>query len=146
MKLTSSAFADQGKIPSQYTCDGKNESPPFSIAGVPPKAQSLILLMEDPDAPVGIFDHWLVYDIDPKTIEIPENTEPAGTHGKGSANNLTYMGPCPPSGTHRYLFTLYALDIKLSLPQGASKVEVVNAMNGHVLEQAQLVGTYERAL
>lgn len=146
MQLTSSAFLNQSPIPSLYTCDGKNVSPPLSISGVPAKAQSLILLVEDPDAPVGIFDHWLVYDIDPKVTDIAEGTEPQGTHGKGSANNLTYMGPCPPSGTHRYLFTIYALDTKLSLPQGATKLEVVNAMNGHVLEQAQLVGTYERAL
>ncbi len=146
MKLTSSAFADQGKIPSLYTCDGRNTSPPLTISEVPREALSLVLLMEDPDAPVGIFDHWLVYDILAKDMEIPENAEPKGTHGKGSANNLTYMGPCPPSGNHRYLFTVYALDTKLSLPQGATKIEVVNAMNGHVLEQAQLVGTYERAL
>lgn len=146
MQLTSSAFENQGKIPSAYTCDGKNMSPPLQISGVPPQAKSLVLLMEDPDAPVGIFDHWLVYDIDPKLARIPEGTEPQGTHGKGSANNLTYMGPCPPSGVHRYLFTVYALDARLSLPQGAAKLEVVSAMNGHVLEQAQLVGTYERAL
>lgn len=146
MQLTSPAFENQGKIPSAYTCDGKNTSPPLALSGVPAKAQSLVLLLEDPDAPIGIFDHWLVYDIDPKTAEIPEGTEPEGTHGKGSADNLTYMGPCPPSGVHRYLFTIYALDMKLSLPQGATKLEVVNAMNGHVLEQAQLVGTYERAL
>lgn len=143
MKLTSSAFNDQDPIPSIYTCDGKNISPPLSISGVPAEAKSLILLLEDPDAPVGIFDHWLVFDIDPKLTEIPEATEPQGTAGKGSANNLTYMGPCPPSGVHRYLFTVYALDTTLGLPQGSLKIDVVNAMNGHVLEQAQLVGTYE---
>lgn len=143
LKITSSAFEDQKPIPSEYTCDGKGLNPPLSITGVPKEAQSLVLLLEDPDAPVGIFDHWVTFNIPASDFELSEGLEPSGTHGKGTTGNLTYMGPCPPSGVHRYLFTLYALDTRLPLSEGATKLDVVNAMNGHVLEQAQLIGTYE---
>jgi Raf kinase inhibitor-like YbhB/YbcL family protein len=144
MKLTSAAFSDQSPIPSKYTCEGDNTSPPLSMTDVPGGTASIVLFMEDPDAPVGIFDHWIMFDIDPTIGEISEGTEPQGIHGKGSSGKLAYVGPCPPSGIHRYLFTVYALDIKLSLPQGSTKLEVVSSMNGHVLEQAQLVGTYQK--
>jgi len=144
LKLTSSAFAEGGMIPAVYSCTGGNINPPLSIAGVPPVAQSLVLILEDPDAPVGIWDHWVVFNIDPKTIAIAEGKEPDGTAGMGSSGKVTYQGPCPPSGTHRYIFTVYALNTMLALPNGASKNEVVHAMNGHVIGEGQLTGRYSK--
>jgi Raf kinase inhibitor-like YbhB/YbcL family protein len=144
LKLSSTAFAPGGAIPALYTCDGKDVNPPLAISGVPKGTESLILTVEDPDAPSGTWNHWVVFDIDPSVTLIGEDTQPAGVAGKGSADNLSYQGPCPPSGSHRYIFTLYALNRKLSLPEGASKDQVLNAINGYVLGRAELVGTYAR--
>ncbi|MHA7840422.1 MAG: YbhB/YbcL family Raf kinase inhibitor-like protein [Gammaproteobacteria bacterium] len=149
MKLSSTAFSEGGSIPSQYTCDGDNISPPLTIKEVPENAKSLVLIMDDPDVPSNVrrdnmWDHWLVFNISPQTDTIPENEEPAGVPGKGTAGNLTYFGPCPPDREHRYFFKLYALDSLLTLEEGATKVMVEQAMAGHVLAEAQLMGRYEK--
>ncbi len=149
MKLSSTAFSEGGSIPSQYTCDGDNISPPLTIKEVPENAKSLVLIMDDPDVPSNVrrdnmWDHWLVFNISPQTDTIPENEEPVGVPGKGTAGNLTYFGPCPPDREHRYFFKLYALDSLLTLEEGATKVMVEQAMVGHVLAEAQLMGRYEK--
>jgi Raf kinase inhibitor-like YbhB/YbcL family protein len=143
MKLTSSAFADGSLIPVKYTCNGKEISPPLEISGVPAGAKSLILTLEDPDAPIGTWDHWMLFNIDPKTMIIPEGSVPEGAVvGSNTGGTAAYEGPCPPSGMHRYVFTLYAISTKLSLPEGSSKATVLAAMNGNVLAMAELMGKY----
>ncbi|MDO8591208.1 MAG: YbhB/YbcL family Raf kinase inhibitor-like protein [bacterium] len=145
MIIKSSAFENNSNMPAKYTCDGENISPPIEIGGVPAEAKSLALLMHDPDAPVsGGWDHWIKFNISPETKIIEEGKEPAGVSGKGTRGNLSYNGPCPPSGTHHYVFTIYALDTLLNLPSGASKKEVEQALEGHVLGQGKLVGLYSR--
>lgn len=144
LRLASSAFQDGGFIPAAYTCDGDGISPPLLISGVPDKTVSLALIVEDPDAPRGTWDHWVVFNIDPTTAVIKEGVQPSGVAGKGSAGNTEYAGPCPPSGTHRYIFSLFALDTKLSLPAGSSKASVLQAIEGHVLAEAKLTGRYAR--
>lgn len=149
MKLTSSAFVQGEKIPSKYTCDGDNINPPLEITGVPHEAQSLVLIAEDPDVPKnlredGMWDHWVVFNIPPDTAAIAENSEPAGTPGLGTNGKTGYAGPCPPDREHRYFFKLFALDTQLDLPEKSTKAEVENAMPGHVLSHAELMGTYER--
>jgi len=143
MQLTSPAFTHQETIPAKYTCDGANISPPLAISGVPATARSLVLLVEDPDAPSGTFIHWVVYDIPPDTETIGEKTDP-GTLGTTSYNKVSYGGPCPPSGSHRYFFKLYALDRELGSGPGLNKKQVEQAMSGHILAQTELVGLYER--
>lgn len=143
--LNSSAFSYNGKIPAKHTCDGEDTSPPLAISGVPAGAKSLALSMHDPDAPVASgWTHWVVFNIPPDTRVIEEGKEPSGVSGKNSWGRAGYGGPCPPSGTHRYFFTLYALDALLSLPEGSGKKEVEQALKGHILEQAELVGLYQR--
>jgi len=149
MKLTSPAFNEGGKIPSKYTCEGENKNPELHISGVPIGAKSLVLIMDDPDVPAFVrkdqmFDHWVVFNIPPSTIKIAEGVEPRGTPGKNTAGGLHYFGPCPPDREHRYFFKLYALDCELTLYKGASKKEVENAINGHILAQTQLMGKYEK--
>ena len=144
MKLTSSAFQHNAQIPSEFTCDGSDLSPPLSISDVPSNAKSLVLISDDPDAPVGTWDHWVVFNIPASTKEIPKGTEPKGTGGKNSWGRTGYGGPCPPSGTHRYFFKLYALDTMLNLPQGASKKDIEKAMQGHIVARTELMGTYKR--
>ena len=147
MELKSNAFENNGKIPSKYTCDGENISPQLSISGVPENAKSLVLIMDDPDAikPAGkVWDHWIVFNIPPETKEILESQEQQGTHGKGTSGNLNYRGPCPPDAEHKYFFKLYALDTTFDLPQGSEKQEIEEAMRGHIIEQTQLIGRYER--
>ena len=145
MKLTSPAFANNDAIPSEFTCDGADVSPPLIINDVPSNAKSLALVMDDPDAPVGTWDHWVVFNIPPSTKSIPKGAEPQGTAGKNSWGRTGYGGPCPPSGTHRYYFKLYALDTILNLPEGATKKDLERAMQGHIIAQAQLMGTYKRS-
>ena len=150
MKLTSTAFGHQEKIPSKYTCDGANISPPLSISDVPSQAKSLVLIMDDPDVPKrlrkdGMWDHWVVFNIPASLTEIKEGEEPEGTHGIGTSNNLDYNGPCPPDREHRYFFKLYALDTELKLPEQAKKQQVEKAMEGHVLAKTELMGRYERS-
>lgn len=148
MNLSSPAFVANASIPSTYTCDGKNISPPLTISGVPVDARSLVLIMDDPDVPaasgVKIWDHWVVFNMPPTVTDIPEATQPQGTKGKGTRGSLAYGGPCPPDREHRYFFKLYALDAMLDLPSGSSKADVESAMTGHIVEQAELVGRYAR--
>lgn len=143
MKLTSIAFGQNQSIPPKYTCDGANVNPPFRVEEVPEKAMSLALIVDDPDAPFGVWDHWIVWDISPATVEIPENTVP-GIQGRNGWSRSEYGGPCPPRGAHRYFFKLYALDTELDLEAGAKKKALKNAMKGHILAEAELVGVYRR--
>jgi len=149
MILTSQSFGHNQSIPSKYTCDGENINPPLTTAEVPNGTKSLVLLMDDPDVPRnlredGMWDHWVIFNIPPSVAEIREGQEPDGIHGKGSSGNLGYHGPCPPDREHRYFFKLYALETELDLVEGVSKSDVEQAMVGHILEQAELVGKYER--
>jgi Raf kinase inhibitor-like YbhB/YbcL family protein len=148
MRLTSGAFEHDGTIPVRYTCDGEDLSPPLSVAAIPAGTESLVLVMDDPDAPGGVWDHWVVSDIPPPSgsgeLAIAAGAAPAGTAGSNSWGRTGYGGPCPPSGTHRYVFRVYALDDRPGLPAGASKSEVLEAATGHVLAQAVLVGRYGR--
>lgn len=143
MELTSSAFVHEADIPSRYTCDGSDVSPPLHLAGVPIGTVSLALVMDDPDAPAGVWDHWVEFDIDPRE-SIPEAVNGLGTAGNNSWGRTGYGGPCPPSGTHRYFFTVYALDTELGLPSGATKADVIAALEGHVIGEATLMGRYSR--
>jgi Raf kinase inhibitor-like YbhB/YbcL family protein len=149
MKLTSSAFGQGEKIPAIYTCDGDNVNPPLEITGVPHDAKSLVLIMDDPDVPKsvredGMWDHWVVFNIPPETRIIEENSEPEGTAGIGTNGETGYFGPCPPDREHRYFFKLFALNTTLDLPEKSTKAAVENAMAGHVLFHAELMGRYER--
>ncbi len=149
MEITSSAFAAGGAIPAQYTCDGKNISVPLAFSGVPAGAKSLALTMDDPDVPKnlkpdGMFDHWVVFNMPPDTAGIAENSTPPGVQGSNGAGKAAYTGPCPPDREHRYFFKLYALDIMLDLPAGATKAQIEAAVQGHVLTQAELMGRYNR--
>lgn len=149
MKLISPAFGHEGRIPAQYTCDGENINPPFSILEPPGAIQSLVLIMEDPDVPKnlkedGMWDHWVVFNIPPTLREILEGKEPEGMAGTGTSGDLGYFGPCPPDREHRYFFKLFSLNTKLELSEGATKADVEKAMEGHILEETQLMGRYER--
>lgn len=144
MKLTSAAFVNNAPIPSEFTCDGSDLSPSLSISDVPSNAKSLVLIMDDPDAPVGTWDHWIVFNIPPSTKEIPQGAEPKGVGGRNSWGRTGYGGPCPPSGTHRYFFKLYALDTILGLPEGSTKKDIERAMQVHIVAKAELMGTYKR--
>ena len=150
IEVTSSAFEDGDAIPARYTCDGLNVSPSLSWGSVPHGTRSLALIADDPDAPRGTFVHWVIYNLPPDTQGLPEDvpnqqTLPSGAaQGANGAGIIGYMGPCPPSGTHRYFFKLYALDTELDPGGGATKEEVLDAMEGHVLAEGQLMGTYRR--
>lgn len=149
MKITSAAFQHNGNMPSKYTCDGENINPPLSINDVPTAAKSLVLIVDDPDAPMGIWVHWTVWNIDPATTEIAENSVPKGIDGSAvegttSFGERGYGGPCPPSGTHRYFFKLYALDTLLDLPSSAKAGDIEKAASGHILDKAELMGLYKR--
>jgi Raf kinase inhibitor-like YbhB/YbcL family protein len=149
MKLTSSAFGHEHRIPSKYTCDGANTNPPLSISDIPSGTKSLALIMEDPDVPRklrkdGMWDHWVVFNMPPDVKEIPEGKEPEGTAGVGTNGDTGYFGPCPPDREHRYFLKLFALDTKLDLPEKSTKRDVEKAMEGHVLDRAELMGRYER--
>ena len=148
LKLTSPEFENNGEIPSKYTCDGQNTNPSLKVSGAPAAAKSLVLIVDDPDAmkPAGkVWDHWVLWNIDPKTAEIKENSVPEGAvQGKNGSGKNQYQGPCPPDAEHRYFFKLYALDTKLNLPEGSTKADIESAMQSHVLEKTELVGKYER--
>ena len=145
MQITSSSFTHQGAIPAKYTCEGSDTSPPLAWTGVPSSAKSLALIVDDPDAPAKVWVHWTAWNIDPATKEIRQDSVPPGaTQGRNDFGNSKWGGPCPPGGTHRYRFKLYALGTRLKLPEGASEPELVKAMEGKVLERAELVGTYTR--
>ncbi|MCS7299693.1 MAG: YbhB/YbcL family Raf kinase inhibitor-like protein [Spirochaetia bacterium] len=150
LKLSSSAFKHNDFIPAKYTCDGEDISPEIRIEGVPSKAKSLVLICEDPDAPMGTWDHWILYNIPPTNTIIPEGIKPLKEfpngmkHGLNSWGRVGYGGPCPPSGVHRYFFKVYALDILLELPHSATKSKVLKAMEGHIIAQSELMGKYSR--
>lgn len=156
LTLTSSAFAPNGSIPAQYTCDGQNITPPLTITGVPQEAKSLTLIVDDPDIPqevkasrgIEVFDHWVVFNIAPHSLSVHEGEQLRGTLGQNSAGATAYTGPCPPAQyeptEHRYRFKLYALDIELNLAEGATREAVEQAITGHIMEQTELVGRYER--
>jgi Raf kinase inhibitor-like YbhB/YbcL family protein len=158
IRLRSPAFADGGAIPPVYTCDGKDISPPLTWSGVPEAALSLALIGDDPDAPRGTWTHWVLYDLTPDVTGLPEGLPPENPPHLGSAQGagddmrqgrndfgrIGYGGPCPPGGTHRYVFRLYALDARLNLEPGATRDQVLHASKGHVLAEGRLVGTYSR--
>jgi Raf kinase inhibitor-like YbhB/YbcL family protein len=143
--VTSRAFQSGGTIPDKFTCKGANQNPPLQFAGVPPGAKSLVLIVEDPDAPDGLFSHWLLWNIDPATTQIAEKSVPPGaSQGQNNFGNSSYGGPCPPSGSHRYFFRLFALDRKVDLKPGAKRSALDKTMAGHVLGRGQLMGRYGR--
>jgi Raf kinase inhibitor-like YbhB/YbcL family protein len=144
VKITSSVFQEGGNIPSKFTCDGSDTSPPLQITGVPSGAKTLVLIADDPDAPGGLFTHWLVWNIAPQTNSIAEGTAPKGVHGTNDFGKSGYSGPCPPPGTYRYSFKIFALDRELDLRPGAKRSQVDAAMKSHVIAQGELVGRYAR--
>lgn len=145
MTITSQAFETGGPLSANYSCDGAGTNPPLLFSKVPLSAQSLVLITDDPDAPSGTFTHWVVFNIDSKTREIPSEGVPrTALGGRNDFGNNEYGPPCPPSGTHRYFFRLYALDIDLDLPTGASRAKVEAAMKGHIIEQSETYATYKR--
>ena len=149
-QLFSPAFEHKTKIPARYTCSADDISPELQWRDVPDGVQSFVLIMDDPDAPVGTWVHWILYNIPGESTGLPEgfskNEELAdgAIHGKNSGGKTYYNGPCPPSGTHRYFFKLYALDVTLDLPVGGTKPEVLKAIQGHMIGMAELMGTYSR--
>lgn len=144
LKITSSVFEHNKNIPSKYTCDGENINPPLTITGIPGAAQSLVLICDDPDAPSKTWVHWVVWNIPITMKEIAKHSVP-GIEGITDFGSKGYGGPCPPSGTHRYFFKIYALDTTLNLPANSTKKDVEKAMKGHIIEQAELIGLYKRA-
>jgi len=148
MKITSSAFSDGALIPIKYTCDGDDISPPLVWSDIPENTASFVLINDDPDAPVGTWDHWILFNLEGKTTELAENVDLSKLAGVQLGHNNwrrnDYGGPCPPYGTHRYFFKLYALDMKLDLPAGSSKQDIEKAMAGHILAEAELLGRYKR--
>ena len=144
MKITSSAFQEGGNIPSKFSCDGADTSPPLQISDIPSGAKSLVLIIDDPDAPSGLFTHWAVWNISPQTSTIAEGSTPKGVQGTNDFGKSGYGGPCPPSGTHRYYFKIFALDRELDLPFGAKRGQLDAAMKNHVVAQGELMGRYSR--
>ena len=145
MKLKSPALEHNRPIPEKYTCDGKDVNPALVVESAPGGAKSLALIVDDPDAPRGTWVHWVVWNIAPDTKEIKEHSVPAGaSQGMNDFRKRDYGGPCPPSGTHRYFFKLYALDATLTLGAGATKADLERAMKGHIIEQTELIGLYTR--
>ncbi|HXR83398.1 MAG TPA: YbhB/YbcL family Raf kinase inhibitor-like protein [Hanamia sp.] len=142
LKVSSPAFQNEGEIPSKYTCDGEGINPPLRIENIPEDTKTLALIVEDPDAPNGVFDHWLVWNINPVSI-INEKSLP-GTSGDNSAGKSGYHPPCPPNGSHRYYFYVFALDKALDILAGANKQLLLEAMDGHVIAKGSLMGRYER--
>ncbi len=150
MILTSNAFSNKTPIPSLYTCDGKNISPPLTIKEIPKGSKSLAIIADDPDAPMGTFVHWVVYNIPANTTEVKENTPTTPRLNDGSIQGMNdfgkvgYGGPCPPFGQHRYFFKVYALDTELNLAPNATKHQVEKAMKEHIIAHGELIGLYQR--
>lgn len=142
LKLMSPVFEDGEVIPEKYTCEGEDKNPPLKIEEIPEGTKTLALIVDDPDAPVGTFVHWVVWNIEPAE-EIAEDSVP-GQQGENNFGKVQYGGPCPPSGEHRYFFKLYALDAELELPQGSTKDDLKRAMEKHIIEQATLMGRFSR--
>ena len=150
IKITSSAFEDGGLIPPKYTCDGADISPPLQWEAVPKGTGSIALICDDPDAPMGTFVHWVLFNLPADTKELAENIPTDRVLPNGAKQGITdfrrigYGGPCPPSGTHRYFLKIYALDTELDLAPGAGKPDLLNAMEGHILGKGELIGKYKR--
>jgi len=150
IKVTSSAFAEGGLIPPKYTCDGSDISPPLQWEDVPDGTKSIALISDDPDAPMGTWVHWVLFGLPAETRELEENIPPDETlpngakQGTSDFGRIGYGGPCPPSGTHRYFFKIYALDTELDLAAGVRKRDLLKAMEEHILGQGQLIGKYKR--
>ncbi len=148
--IESPAFANEGLIPSKYTCDGENISPPLKWGNFPKETKSFAIINDDPDAPMGTWVHWVIYNIPANVNSLSENIPKAeklpngALQGKNSWGKIGYGGPCPPSGTHRYFFKIYALDTILNLPAGATKEQVLKSMQGHILAQGSFYGKYSR--
>ncbi|GBD32762.1 Putative lipoprotein LppC [bacterium HR33] len=154
MSISSTAFSNGGPIPRAHTCDGADQSPPLRFSGIPEGTKELALIVDDPDAPVGVFVHWVLYGLPPDVTSLPSGLPKDPTlakpiralQGVNDFRKTGYNGPCPPRGpAHRYFFKLYALDTQLNLPAGATKAVLLKAMEGHVLQEASLMGTYARA-
>ena len=149
-ELTSPHFTEGEAVPSAFSCDGQDVSPELNWVGAPPETVSFALIMDDPDAPVGTWDHWVLFNIPANRNQLSDGIEPSeqledgSVHGSNSWGQLGYGGPCPPDGTHRYFFQLYALDTMLDLPVGTSKEGLLQAVDGQVLGEAVLMGTYTR--
>jgi len=150
MTITSTAFSDGGMIPPKYTADGANVSPPLAFGGAPAGTKTFALICDDPDAPRGTWVHWVLYNLPAGVTSLPENVPPqpklasGALQGRNDFGRIGYGGPAPPSGTHRYFFKVYALDCVLKLDPGATKAQLLKAMNGHILAEGQLVGKYSR--
>ncbi len=145
LTITSTAFAEGANIPVKYTCGGESISPPIKWTGAPAATKSFALIMDDPDAPVGTFTHWVVFDIPATQSEIAEGAKGGGVQGQNGARGNGYTGPCPPFGTHRYFFKIYALDVaSIGLSEGAARDQVEKALQGHILAQGSLMGRYGR--
>ena len=145
LTISSSAFTHNSSIPKRYTCDGEDINPPLTISGIPPYTKSMVLIMDDPDAPAGTWIHWLLWNISPEVSHIEEDAVPQGAEsGTNDFERPEYGGPCPHSGTHHYFFKLYALDTELTLLHDALKSDIEAAMEGHILGKAELTGTYSR--
>ena len=148
LEVSSFAFKEGESIPVKHSCDGDDLSPGLTWSGAPKNTTSLALICDDPDAPAGTWVHWVLYDLQPTTTSLPEgiaSSWPGATQGTNDFKRIGYGGPCPPPGkSHRYFFKLYALDAKLDLKPGATKSELVSAMNGHILAEGRLMGTYRR--
>lgn len=146
LTVKSTAFEQGQLIPKKYTCDGEDVNPPLTIEGIPKEAKTLALIMDDPDAPGGTFDHWVIWNISAQTSSIAEHSAP-GKEGKNGFGKVGYNGPCPPPGTHRYFFKMYALDAELKLGSilgTPKKKDLEKAMQGHILAKGELMGTYHR--
>jgi Raf kinase inhibitor-like YbhB/YbcL family protein len=145
LKISSPVFESNGPIPRRYSCDGKNVNPPLEVENVPAGARSLALILDDRDAPRKTFVHWILWNIDPKTKEIRENSVPKdAVEGTNDFKKQNYGGPCPPSGNHRYVFKVFALDTRPDLPPSARKPDLEKAMTGHILAQGQMTGTFKK--
>jgi Raf kinase inhibitor-like YbhB/YbcL family protein len=150
IQITSTAYDDGGLIPAKHTCDGEDVSVPLQWTGVPQAAKSIALISDDPDAPVGTWVHWVLFNLPVETVELAgaipaDQILPSGARqGTNDFGSIGYGGPCPPGGTHRYFFKIYALDTMLTLQAGATKQQLLKAMTGHILAQGQLIGKYKR--
>lgn len=150
IRITSSSFEEYGFIPTKYTCDDVDISPPLEWSGIPEGTKELALICDDPDAPMGTWVHWVMYNLPPNVQTLPENIPPIKVLGNGTTqgsndfHKIGYGGPCPPGGTHRYFFKIYALDTELNLEPGKTKTELLKSMEGHILAEGQLMGKYKR--
>ncbi|MBU0906804.1 MAG: YbhB/YbcL family Raf kinase inhibitor-like protein [Nanoarchaeota archaeon] len=145
LKLISPGFNNNDRIPQKYTCQGENISPPLEISGIPKRTKSLVLTLEDPDAPLKTWTHWIVYNLPPENISLAENSLPEeAMQGENSWEESNYGGPCPPSGEHHYILNLYALDKTLEFSRTPKKSDIESSMRNHVLDHAQLTGIYSK--